>query len=404
MNDKRLLLVYAIVLVDLAAGSIVLPIMPELVKATQYPELWLSLGAGLFLGFQLFTATLLGKLSDLKGRKPVFILSAIGTTFANLLLLPINTWGYIANRSADGLTNGVYATVRASIADISTPDTLARNMGIEGSIAALGFVTGPFLSGALLMWLDVDGAEAVWPLIWLGIIVSCLNIFFAFIFKETHPTPPNPSAAQTWSLLKKQLNFKTTIRELLELREQQPSLYNLLLYQFFMMMALGYYHYFLIYISLGELQMTPKEISIFFIYFGSISIVVGYVFYTRLVHRIQPRRWLKGLALIGIFLHIAYAFTGDSYVWIYVFLTIDVLTIGLFPGIVDGLVGKETQEDNRGKIFGISQLLMGIANIITVLVFTGLSVIALELPFFWFALCMVPLLWIKVGEGTTVGG
>ena len=74
---------------------------------------------------------------------------------------------------------------------------------------------------------------------------------------------------------------------------------------------------------------------------------------------------------------------------------IDALTIGLFPGIMDGLIGKETREDNRGEIFGIGQLLMGVANILTTLAFSILSLFGLELPFYWFALCFIPMLWIK---------
>ena len=317
MKNGRLLLVYAIVLIDVAVGSIVWPVVPELVKDTKRPALWLALGIGLFLGIQLFTAPLLGKLSDLKGRRPIFILSAIGTVFANTLLLPINAVAYMANCGSDGLTNGVYAAVRSAIADLSTPDTLARNMGIEGTIVSIGFVFGPLLSGALLFLLDIDGAEATLPLILLGIGLSCLNVLLSFLFKETHP--PNPMAAEEsiLDLLKEQLNFKTTFTQLLGLREEQPRLFQLFVWQFFMVMGLGYYHYFVIYISLGDLQMTPKEISVFFIYFGCISIVISYVFFTRMAHRIHAERWLRNLALIGIILHVSYTWIGDSQFWLY---------------------------------------------------------------------------------------
>lgn len=65
---------------------------------------------------------------------------------------------------------------------------------------------------------------------------------------------------------------------------------------------------------------------------------------------------------------------------------------------MDGLLGKETQETNRGEIFGISQLLMGLANMATTLVFSGLSLLSLELPFYWFALCLVPLCWVRTAQ------
>lgn len=287
MNNRRLLLVYAIVLVDIAVGSIVWPILPELVKDTTLPALWLSIGTGLFLSIQVFTAPLLGKLSDIKGRKPIFIVSAIGTTLANTLLLPVRAWAYLANRGGDGLTNGVYATVRSSIADLSTPDTLVRNMGIEGTIASIGFVVGPFLSGLLLFGLDLDGPAATLPLIALGIALSCLNIVLAFLFEETHPPTITDQDLSWKAIVKEQLNFRALLSVLFRWRLEQPKLFRLLMWQFFMVMGLGYYHYFIIYISLGDLKMTPRDISLFFVYLGVISIFIGYYFFTRMADRIQ---------------------------------------------------------------------------------------------------------------------
>jgi len=71
--DKRLYIIYAIVLIDIAIGSVIWPILPELVKNGKNPAFLLSVGTAIFLGVQLFTAPLLGKLSDKYGRRPVFL-------------------------------------------------------------------------------------------------------------------------------------------------------------------------------------------------------------------------------------------------------------------------------------------------------------------------------------------
>lgn len=85
-TDYRLRLLYAIILVDVVAGAAVGPVLPEFIRGLREPQLWLSVGTGLFLGIQLFSSPLLGRLSDGYGRRLIFIFSAVGTLFANALL------------------------------------------------------------------------------------------------------------------------------------------------------------------------------------------------------------------------------------------------------------------------------------------------------------------------------
>ena len=143
--------------------------------------------------------------------------------------------------------------------------------------------------------------------------------------------------------------------------------------------------------------MSPKAISLFFIYMGSVSIVVSYVFFTHWVHRIHVVRWIKGFAVVGILLHLGYAWVGTSTWALYGLITLDNLTLALMPGLLDGLVGQATPPEQRGHVFGIGQLLTSLANIATTLVFSLLSIWSLEWPFYWFALCFLALLWLKIG-------
>ncbi|RZJ95320.1 MAG: MFS transporter, partial [Hymenobacter sp.] len=137
--------------------------MPAFVRGLPQPQLWLAVGTGLFLGVQLLSAPLLGRLSDGYGRRPIFLLSALGTLLATALLLPVRAGVYFANRTADGLTNGLYAAARSAITDISPPEQLFRNLGLEGSLVSLGFVLGPLAAGLLLSLLHVPvGLQATY--------------------------------------------------------------------------------------------------------------------------------------------------------------------------------------------------------------------------------------------------
>lgn len=201
MPNRRLLHIYAIIFIDIVVGSAIGPILPEFVKGHSYPQLWLALGTGLFLGMQLFSAPLLGKLSDGYGRRPIFIVSAIGTFLADCFLLPVRLWAQLANRFSDGLTNGMYATVRSAITDISPKEDLFKNLGLEGAILSLGFVIGPAVSGLLLTVFDTikagaSPAEQAQVVVVMAVTLSSINVLLSWTLRETHPNPPGISTQE----------------------------------------------------------------------------------------------------------------------------------------------------------------------------------------------------------------
>lgn len=391
-QNKRLLLIYAIVLVDIVAGSIMWPVWPQFVKGYEHPELLLAIGTAIFIGLQLFTAPLLGSLSDIKGRKPIFITTAFGTFLSNLLLIPRNAFAYFSNRGADGLTNGVYAAVRSSITDISDEKDLLKNMGLEGTIVSLGFILGPLVASAILLGFDVVGDSVAPTLVYTGISISFLNIILSFLFKET--LVKKAATSLEWKpILKESLNPVKHFKRILTLDKIRPGLLNTVLLQICLTLSLGYYNYLITYISLGQLQMDPKQISYFFTYFGVIFLIISYVFYSHIIEKIDPTKFLVWVSLTGIITHVGYAVIGGSQLALYIIVTLDCLTIGLLPGLMDGLIGRFTGSDDRGEIFGITQALNGLSSFFTTIVFGALSVISLQLPFYWFAVCLVPLLF-----------
>jgi len=394
LKDRRLVLIYTLVLVDVIVGSAISPVLPDFVKGLPRPQLWLALGTALFLGVQLFSAPLLGKLSDSLGRLPIFRLSAIGTFLANLLLLPIKPGGYFGNRFSDGLTNGMYATIRSAITDISPPEDLFKNMGIEGTLVSLGFVLGPMAAGLLLTAFDLTGADQATVVVGMALVLSGLNIGLTFLLRETHHnrSPLNPG--QLRQEVMQSLNVLVLWKRLRAKDQTRPGLLILVLMQNCLTLSYGYYHYFVPFASLGELQMDARSISYFFMYFGALSVVINFVFYTYLADRINQRRWVIIFALIGIGLHIGYANVGTSLLALYVIITIDCLTITLIWGLLEGLLARLTTEEDRGEIFGINQALNGVASLATTVVFGTLSVIDLRLPFYWFALCTAAVGWL----------
>ncbi|MCG8339966.1 MAG: MFS transporter, partial [Cytophagales bacterium] len=267
-------------------------------------------------------------------------------------------------------------------------ENLTKNIGLEGTMVSIGFVVGPMLAGGLIILLGVEGEESIIPLIVLGLSLSLLNIFLCYLFKETNN-----------HLNKGKFDFRSTVnplsnfREFLTLKTKNRLLYRLLILNACLVLTLGYYHYYVTFISLGELSMSPKEISFFFTYMGLISIIVSYIFYTKLAHRVNPTRFISIMALIGVLVLLSYTFIGASKVLIYVVVTIDCLTLSLIPGVLESQIGDQATKENRGKIFGINQMISSLSSIVTAVVFGLLTIFSIELPFYWFAICLVSLVF-----------
>lgn len=386
--DRRLWLLYTIILVDIIAGAAIGPVMPEFVRGLPEPQLWLLLGMGIFLGVQLFSAPLLGRLSDGYGRRPIFIVSAVGTLLANVLLLPVRAGLYFVNRASDGTTNGMYSTVRSAITDISPPERLFKNLGLEGAIISLGFVLGPMASGVLLTTLHVPPTQQAAYVVRLAVVLAALNIGLSLLLRETHQQRNGVRGNELLAELGRSVNPLTLWSRLQEKDACNPGIRRIVLTQVALTLSTGYYVYFVPYMSLGELHMDARTISYFFMFFGALSIVLNYGFYTYLADRINQRRAIVLLALLGTPVLAGYGLSGSSREAFVVLVVFDCLTLSLIQGLLEGLLARRTTEVDRGEIFGLNQAFQGLASFGSTLVCGLLSVLDLRLPWAWFTLCL----------------
>ncbi|KAA9332434.1 MFS transporter [Hymenobacter busanensis] len=394
---RRLRLIYAVIFIDVVAGAAIGPIMPEYVRGLRQPQLWLSVGTGIFLGIQLFAAPLLGKLSDGYGRRPILVLSAVGTLLATLLLLPVRTALYFVNRASDGLTNGMYATVRSAITDLSPPDQVFKNLGLEGAIISFGFVLGPMCSGLLLTFYRIPEGHQATYVAGFAVALAALNIGLSLLLRETHAQRTGVTPAALRAAVREALNLPTIWRRLRAKERAHPGLLRLVITQALFTLSIGYYFYFVPFASLSALRMDARAISYFFMAFGAASVVINYLFYTYVADRLNQRRAIFWLAALGVPVLAAYGLVGASRVGLYVIVAFDCLTLSLVQGLIEGLLAQRTSDQDRGEIFGLNQAVQGFASLAGTLMFGALSVVDLRLPWAWFALCLAGVAWLVRG-------
>lgn len=388
--DRRLLLVYGIVLIDVVVGSAIGPVLPQFVSNLSQPQVWLSLGTALFLGVQLVSAPLIGKLSDSLGRRPLIITSTIGTLLANALLLPVRAGFFFANRFGDGLTNGMFATARSSVTDLSPKDDIVKNIGLVSTIISLGNVLGPMVAGLALTMTAQENQQAQ-VVIFLSLGLSALNVALSFFFRETSESPTQFDRNQFKEELVQSLNVKRLWTKLTESDQARPGLRWLVILTLLFTLAQGYYTYFIAYVSTGPLRFNSTQISYFFVFFGGASALTNFVFFKYLLDKVDKKKIVIIMAIIGAGLHVVYANVGQVVWLLYATAAVDSLTVALLGGVLNGLVAQQTADDDRGEVLGITQALTGVASLITTLIYGGLSAVDVRLPFYWFALSLAAL-------------
>jgi multidrug resistance protein len=131
--------------------GIVIPILPLYGERFGPSALTLGLLMASYSAMQFLFAPILGRLSDRVGRRPVLLVSLVGSVVGYLLFGFAGSMSVLfAARIIDGISGGNIATAQAVIADITGPEDRAKGMGIIGAAFGLGFIVGPAVAALLV--------------------------------------------------------------------------------------------------------------------------------------------------------------------------------------------------------------------------------------------------------------
>src|SRR5437660_6213211 len=297
---------------------------------------------------QLVFSPVLGRLSDKHGRRPILLMSLLGTAMGFLILGFATTLSMLfVGRIIDGISGGNISTAQAYIADITTKENRAKGMGLIGAAFGLGFVFGPAIGGILSRW----GTNV--PFLFAGGLALANVILLYFTLPETvtadHPARISAASGRGW---------KQVIEAL-----RQPQLGFVLIIYFLSIVAFSIMTAVFSLFMLFRLGYDAFHNGWVFAYVGVISAIIQGGLIGKLVKRFgEPALAVTGGLLFSASLFVV-PFFVPAFVLIGILSTGAVTAIGqaLSGPSLSSLASKSAGAGEQGGVLGAMQSVASLA-------------------------------------------
>ncbi len=331
-----MLAIFLAALANVIGLGVIVPLLPYFALhhgASAGEAAWLF---SVFSLAQFLTAPLWGLLSDKIGRKPVILISFLGSTAAYLWLAFADTLLtiYLARIFA-GVMNGWLATSQAFVADVTDEEGRAKGMGMLGAAFGLGFIFGPALGGYLAGEADVNYQ--------LPMIIAAVGSAAAFAISAVMLREPERHQTRGESTL-------TFLPKLYAI----PSLVTMIALYFALFFVFSGMESTLALWCDKVLGMGPQQVGYYLAFAGICGVIVqGW-----LVGKLAPKIGESRLVLIGLFT-LAIGLAGLPYVpepiWLVLPIALLSIGFGFANPSLQSLISRAAPENLRGGTMGVAQ-------------------------------------------------
>jgi len=362
--NPALLPIFLIVVVDILGLTIILPLLPFYSEHFGASPFVYGTLAATFSACQLIAGPILGKLSDRFGRRPLLLISQLGTLIGFLILAFASSLSMIfLSRVIDGLTAGNLSLAQAYISDVTEPKDRAKSFAIIGIAFGLGFLIGPALSGFLSQY----GYK--WPiLVAAGLSATSILATYFLLPEGTHKLgiPEKSETAGPAAPGGKRLGLLSWGEYARYFRDPKLSRF---LIQFFLF-CFGFALFTGGFALFAErrfvhdgLPFGPKQVGYLFAYSG----LLGVIFQGGLIGRLVARFGERALVRAGfVSMAIGYGLLAFSYniPILLVASTFASFGTGTLRPALTSLISQSVGRKEQGVVLGLNQSLNSIAQII----------------------------------------
>jgi MFS family permease len=181
-------ILFATILIDFLGYSILIPVLPHFVGTLGVDAFGIGLITALYaLGLVLFLP-LWGWVSDRVGRRPVLLVSLLGTAGSFVLLaLADSLTTVMVARFLGGFFGASIGTAQAAMTDLTDEGSRAQGMGVIGAASGIGLVVGTALGGVL------GGIDPALPFYATASVAAANFVLAAFALPESKAPVPAQS-------------------------------------------------------------------------------------------------------------------------------------------------------------------------------------------------------------------
>jgi len=354
--------IFLTVLLDLLGFGIVIPILPLYAEKLHATDFETGILLAIYSVMQLFFSPIWGRLSDRAGRRPVLLISILGSCGSQLgYALAPSFWWLVVARGFAGVCGANITAAQAYIADVTDEKSRAAGMGMLGAAMGLGFIFGPAVGGFL------STRSANLPF-FVAAGLAAVNFVSAFmILKEPRPASERTRARTlTWAGLVRTAST--------------PRLLTLML--LFFVVTFGFANLegtFSLFLE-RRFHYGRREASYMFTYIGVLMVIVQ----GGMVRRLVPRFGEQKLIVFGtLLMAIGMFLTERSYdlTWLLVAIAVMAVGNGLNTPSLSSLISRAASGDHQGGVLGVSQSMGALARVVGPLIGTFALGFGLGVPY-----------------------
>lgn len=342
---------------NFAGIGIIVPVLPFIIGRYVQSEDKAFVGSLLFTIFSLFqflAAPSLGALSDRYGRRPILLISLLGSAIGYLMIgVGGSLWVLFLGRIVDGITGGNIATIYAYGADITTSEERTRFFGLLGASAGVGFVIGPAIGGIVYSLTRIYEAP-----LFLAAAVFLLNTLYGYwVMKESLTDERRAKTIKVSAL-----NPFTQLVDVMRI----PGILLLLVIAFLWAMAFAHLQANFGFLLQGALGWGADGTSFILFVVGLVGIITQWGLIRPLLTRLGENR----MVILG-FISMAIGFAMVGLVPVThsgALMVLSVLPMAFGNGVVNtsltGLLSQSVSMREQGRIQGGNQGIQSLARVI----------------------------------------
>lgn len=315
---------------------------------------------GLFLAafplMQFIFAPVLGDYADHKGRKNALVLTTF-VTFISYILSAIAIHKHMLGllfgaRLLMGAGSGNLSICLSALSDLSaSPKKKVKYFSLGSAIAGLTFVLGPFIGGKLSDPNILSFFTIASPM-WLGAILSCINVFFLlFFFEETLERESHSK----FDLLKGWHNVQLALK--------MARVRNLYIVYFFYLFAWNIFFQFIPAFSVEKFGLGPSKIGDLCALMG-LCWVFGSGVLNNLFHEMRNPKWVLFISFV-VFSIFTYFIGFPAHISPFaVFVGVATIISGVIWPLCTSALSNAAEGNIQGKVMGLSQSVLSLAMIL----------------------------------------